>query len=206
LGQSLNETLTLHTTLCRREAGAFVKALQGNEPMVVACTQEQRLFGELAQQSAEAAGRSGWAPIQFVNIRETAGWSREAEQATPKIAALLAAARLPEPEPVPTVSYRSQGRVLIIGPLDQAQQAAELLGGPAWTSACSPKARERPAAHNNASTRCCLAASSTCAVGWAPSSLLGNATTPLTWTCAPAATPAWPPARSRSLAWITKWT
>ncbi len=128
LGQSLNETLSLHTTLCRREAGAFVKALQGNEPLVVACTQEQRLFGELAQQSAEAAGRSGWAPIQFVNIRETAGWSREAEQATPKIAALLAAARLPEPEPVPTVSYRSQGRVLIIGPLDQAQQAAELLG------------------------------------------------------------------------------
>ena len=101
LGQSLNESLTLHTTLCRREAGAFVKALQGNEPLVVACTQEQRLFGELAQQSAEAAGRSGWAPIQFVNIRETAGWSREAEQATPKIAALLAAARLPEPEPVP---------------------------------------------------------------------------------------------------------
>jgi len=128
LGQSLNETLTLHTTLCRREAGAFVKALQSNEPLVVACTQEQRLFGDLAQQSAEAAGRSGWAPIQFVNIRETAGWSREAEQATPKIAALLAAARLPEPEPVPTVSYRSQGRVLIIGPLDQAQQAAELLG------------------------------------------------------------------------------
>mgnify|MGYP003349359270 FL=1 len=128
LGQSLNETLTLHTTLCRREAGAFVKALQGNEPLVVACTQEQRLFGELVQQSAEAAGRSGWAPIQFVNIRETAGWSREAGQASPKIAALLAAARLPEPEPVPTVSYRSQGRVLIVGPLDQGQQAADLLG------------------------------------------------------------------------------
>ncbi len=128
MGQSLNENLTLHSTLCRREAGAFVKALQGQTPVVVACTQEQRLFGELAQQSAEAAGRSGWAPIQFVNIRETAGWSREAGQATPKIAALLAAARLPEPEPVPTVSYRSEGRVLIVGPLDQAQQAAELLG------------------------------------------------------------------------------
>ena len=50
------------------------------------------------------------------------------EQASPKIAALLAAARLPEPEPVPTVSYRSQGRVLIVGPLDQGQQAADLLG------------------------------------------------------------------------------
>ena len=40
----------------------------------------------------------------------------------PKIAALLAAASLPEPEPVATVSYASQGRLLIIGPLDEAER------------------------------------------------------------------------------------
>lgn len=40
--------------------------------------------------------------IRFVNIRETGGWSRDAAQASPKIAALLAAARLPDPPPVPT--------------------------------------------------------------------------------------------------------
>jgi ferredoxin len=43
------------------------------------------------------------------------------------MAALIAAAQHPEPEPVPTVSYRSAGRVLIIGPIDQAEQAAALL-------------------------------------------------------------------------------
>eukprot|EP01036_Dinobryon_divergens_P001490 gene1490-1934_t len=122
LGAALNETLTLHSSLCRREAGAFVKALGTGEDLVVACTQEQRLFADLGQQTEGAVS-----PIRFVNIRETGGWSRDAAQASPKIAALLAAAHLPEPEPVPTVTYKSTGRLLIIGPLDQAEQAAALV-------------------------------------------------------------------------------
>ncbi|MEY4317024.1 MAG: hypothetical protein RI902_832 [Pseudomonadota bacterium] len=89
---------------------------------MVACTQEQRLFGELAVQ-AEAKT----SVIKFVNIRETGGWSQDAKNASPKIAALLAAAHLPEPEPVPTVTFKSAGRVLIIGDIDQAEQAAALL-------------------------------------------------------------------------------
>ena len=92
--------------------------------MVVACTQEQALFAELAGQTEGAV-----APIRFVNLRETAGWSAQGAQATPKMAALLAAARLPEPEPVPTVSYQSAGRLLILGPLDAAERAADLLAG-----------------------------------------------------------------------------
>ena len=122
LSQALGEDLTEHTTLCRREAGAFQRAVQGRDTVVVACTQEQRLFAELAEQTEAAV-----APIRFVNLRETAGWSREGAQATPKMAALLAAARLPEPEPVPTVTYKSGGRLLILGPLDAAERAADLL-------------------------------------------------------------------------------
>ena len=122
LGQALGEDLKEHTTLCRREAGAFQRAVQGQAPVVVACTQEQRLFAELAEQTEGAV-----APLRFVNIRENAGWSREGAQATPKMAALLAAARLPEVEPVPTVSYTSEGRLLILGPLDAAERAADLL-------------------------------------------------------------------------------
>lgn len=122
LGRVLGEELKEHTTLCRREAGAFQRAAQGRETVVVACTQEQTLFAELAQQTEGAV-----APIRFVNIRESAGWAREGTQATPKMAALLAAARLPEPEPVPTVSYKSEGRLLILGPLDAAERAADLL-------------------------------------------------------------------------------
>ena len=122
LGQSLSENLTLHTALCRREAGAFVKAVQGADDVVVACTQEQRLFGELA---VEAQAKTS--VIKFVNIRETGGWSRDAQNASPKIAALLAAAHLPEPEPVPVVTFKSAGRLLIIGELDRAEQVAGLL-------------------------------------------------------------------------------
>jgi ferredoxin len=122
LGRALGEDLKEHTTLCRREAGAFQRAIQGHDTVVVACTQEQRLFAELAQQTEGAV-----APIRFVNLRETAGWSAEGAQATPKMAALLAAARLPPPEPVPTVTYKSEGRLLILGPLDAAERAADLL-------------------------------------------------------------------------------
>ncbi|WP_296504749.1 4Fe-4S binding protein [Rhodoferax sp.] len=127
LGAALNETLTLHSTLCRREAGAFLKAIQSGDDVVVACTQEKRLFTELAEQTTGAERGAAYAPIRFVNIRETGGWSRDAAQASPKIAALLAAAHLPEPEPVATVTYKSAGRLLIIGELGAAERAAELL-------------------------------------------------------------------------------
>ena len=123
LGAALNEDLTLHSTLCRREAGAFIKAIQTGEDVVVACTQEKRLFAEIAEQTVGAVS-----PIRFVNIRETGGWSKDASRASPKIAALLAAAHLPEPEPVATVTYKSTGRLLIIGELGAAERAATMLG------------------------------------------------------------------------------
>jgi ferredoxin len=149
LGKTLDEALTLHSTLCRREAGAFQQAIRTGADVVVACTQERRLFAELAQQGQEthagaeplqagvrplgaqrsAAELGGQvSPIRFVNIRETGGWSRDAKAAMPKIAALLAAAKLPEPEPVPIVTYRSEGRLLVIGPLEEAERFAGLLG------------------------------------------------------------------------------
>lgn len=122
MNQALNETLTLHSGLCRREAGAFQQAVISGEEVVVACTQEKRLFAELAEQTEGARS-----VIRFVNIRETAGWGKDSVRAAPKIAALLAAAQLPEPEPVPTVTFKSAGRVLIIGALEQAEKLAEAL-------------------------------------------------------------------------------
>jgi len=124
LGAALHDDqgLTLHSTLCRREAGAFQQAIKTGQDVVVACTQEQRLFAELGQQTEGAIS-----PIRFVNIRETGGWSRDADRATPKIAALLAAAQLPEPAPVPTVTFKSTGRLLIIGALDVAERAAAMV-------------------------------------------------------------------------------
>ncbi|MGA8049091.1 MAG: 4Fe-4S binding protein [Burkholderiales bacterium] len=120
----LREPLTVHSELCRKEAGAFQAAL-GEPGVVVACTQEEPLFAELAQ---EAQANT---ELRFVNIREAGGWSAEGRRATPKIAALLAAAALPEPEPVPVVEYKSGGQLLVIGPsavaLDWAARLAPQL-------------------------------------------------------------------------------
>ncbi len=106
--------------LCRKQAGAFQEALSDAD-VLVACTQEAPLFTELAE-AAQSQAR-----LSFVNIRETAGWSAEAGEATPKIAALLAAAAMPEPEPLPAVEYRSSGQLLIIGPPGAALSWAERL-------------------------------------------------------------------------------
>jgi ferredoxin len=122
-GQGLD---TVHSTLCRREAGAFQRASKDGADLLVACTQESRLFLELADATEGARGR-GERPIRFVNIRETAGWSKDAPAATPKIAALIAAAQAPEPEPVATVSYASAGRVLVIGGAERGVRAAAML-------------------------------------------------------------------------------
>ena len=122
LGEILNENLTLYSALCRREAGEYQKAIQSGDDVVVACTQEKRLFAEVGEQTPGATS-----VIRFVNIRETGGWSRDALAASPKIAALLAAAHLPEAEPVATVTYKSTGRLLIVGALDRAEQVAALV-------------------------------------------------------------------------------
>jgi ferredoxin len=118
----LGTPVKVHTELCRREAGVFQAAL-GEPEVLVACTQEAALFHELAQAVESKA------QLSFVNVREAAGWSAEGRRATPKIAALLAAAALPEPEPVPSVEYRSGGQVLVIGPSAAALDWAQRLAG-----------------------------------------------------------------------------
>jgi len=116
---ALPSPLPVHSMMCQRELAQYSQAAQGN--LVVACTQEQRLLGEAAEEGGRAQ------EIRFVNIRETAGWSADARAATPKIAALLAMASLPDPDPVPSVSYSSGGQVLITGPLDAALHWADAL-------------------------------------------------------------------------------
>jgi len=107
------------TMLCQKELAAFAGGAAGD--VVVACTQKAHLFGDVAEEGGKTQ------TIRFVNVRETAGWSAEARAATPKIAALLAVAGLPEAEPVPTVSYRSEGRLLISGPAEAALHWAHVL-------------------------------------------------------------------------------
>ena len=122
LGNALGTgPLPVATELCRHEVASYLKAIDGVDDVVVACTQERSLFAELAQQKGSVA------PLRFVNIRETGGWGTQANNALPKMAALLAAAALPDPEPVPVVDYQSAGHVLIVGPAERALSWARRL-------------------------------------------------------------------------------
>ncbi len=118
----LDAPVAVHAELCRKDSGAFQAAL-GDSDVIVACTQEAALFSELAEAQRSAAN------IRFVNVREQGGWSADAKAATPKSAALVAMAALPDPEPVASVSYASSGQVLVIGPADAAIPWAERLAG-----------------------------------------------------------------------------
>jgi ferredoxin len=66
------------------------------------------------------------AALTFVNLRETAGWSADAADAGPKMAALIAAAAEPMPD-YPLVSLSSEGITLVYGRDERAIEAARLL-------------------------------------------------------------------------------
>jgi ferredoxin len=134
----------IHHSLCRQEVGSFLKALEGSEELVIACTQEAPLFSELAQQSEKPL----IAPLRFVNIRELAGWTQEAKLSGPKIASLLALADMPEAEPVPVVNYESQGRLLIVGPGAPAIAWAEKLSASLDVSVLCTESGDLPLARN----------------------------------------------------------
>lgn len=106
--------------LCRAELERFRKLAAGGAPLTVACTQETPLFEQVAGEL------KGAGPLSFVNIRETAGWSKDAKAAGPKMAALLAASAEPAPD-VAFVPLTSDGVTLIYGKNEQAIEAATLL-------------------------------------------------------------------------------
>jgi ferredoxin len=129
--------------MCQHELARFGEAIEGDA--VVACTQESRLLGEAASDSPKVS------TIRFFNVREKAGWSKEASFATPKLAALIAEAMLPEPQPTTQVSYKSSGQTLIIGSLADAINVADSLKGAVSVSVLAtdrqgelPMSREYP--------------------------------------------------------------
>src|SRR3954470_1521328 len=106
--------------LCRTQIDRFRAAISDGEPIIVGCTQEAPVFSGITAQN------EGAPPVNFVNLRETAGWSDEAAKAGPKMAALIAAVAEPMPD-VPLVSLTSKGVTLIYGRDERAIEAAKLL-------------------------------------------------------------------------------
>jgi len=106
--------------LCRAEIDRFRSLAAAGEPIIVGCTQEAPLFSEVAGEEERSA------PLTFVNVRETAGWSDQSSKAGPKMAALIAAAAEPVPD-YPLVSLSSEGVTLVYGRDERAIEAAKLL-------------------------------------------------------------------------------
>ncbi|MBR0823965.1 4Fe-4S binding protein [Bradyrhizobium manausense] len=104
--------------LCGAELDHFRKAAAADGALTVACTQQAAQFSDEAGERADA--------IDFVNIRETAGWSRDGARAGAKMAALLASASVPAPD-YPLVTLSSDGVVLIYGRDEAAIEAGRLL-------------------------------------------------------------------------------
>ncbi|MBR0666771.1 4Fe-4S dicluster domain-containing protein [Roseomonas hellenica] len=106
--------------LCLGQMERFTAALAEGRPITVACTAQAPLFRE----AAEDAGSD--LPLIFANVREHAGWSRDAKRAGPKMAAILAAAAEPMPT-VPLTPLTSEGVALILGRDAAALDLAETL-------------------------------------------------------------------------------
>ena len=110
----------IHTQLCRSQLEQFEGALASSDDVLVACTQEAPLFQEVADEQGKGEA------ARFINIREMAGWSAEAGEATAKIAALLKTADF-EVKPAQLKSISSDGMCLVYGAGQQALETAKLL-------------------------------------------------------------------------------
>lgn len=106
--------------LCGVELDRVRSALTAGGAITIACTQQAPLFRELA----EDIGFAG--DLSFTNIRETAGWSKEAWASGPKAAALVAMAAEPITSP-DIVTLTSNGVVLIYGDDEAAIEAGRQL-------------------------------------------------------------------------------
>ncbi|MGN6283990.1 MAG: 4Fe-4S binding protein [Afipia sp.] len=110
--------ISTHRHLCGSEVEQFRAALQKDVALTIGCTQEAPRFSELAGDQDT--------PLDYINVRETAGWSIDGARAGPKMAALLAAAAEPAPD-FPLVALSSDGVILVYGRDESAIEAGKLL-------------------------------------------------------------------------------
>lgn len=120
IGRGCHGKIAAATQLCGAELGRFRAIAAEDGPLTVACTRQATLFSQVAAENNRANS------IQFANIRETAGWSDDADRAGPKMAALLAAAT-EVVAPAQMVQLESSGIILIYGRDEAAIEAGDLL-------------------------------------------------------------------------------
>ncbi|WP_295314436.1 4Fe-4S binding protein [Roseobacter sp.] len=108
------------TDACGTEVEKTAK-LMAEGDVVIACAQQASFFSDLAAELDVS-------PPACFDLRDRAGWSDEAGDAGPKMAALAAEALLPVPSEK-TIDVISQGSCLILGPAETALAAAADLAG-----------------------------------------------------------------------------
>ncbi len=120
------DALDVASHLCRTQMEEFQRQAENAGDLMVACTQEAPVFLETLEEMGDKAPA-----IRFVNIRERAGWSKDAKGKSPqktnmtaKIAALLSEAAL-EIEDSQSVTMVSGGALLILGHDERALDAAK---------------------------------------------------------------------------------
>ncbi len=108
----------MHSALCTSQTDSAAAAI-GAGDAVICCTQEQRLFEEIA-------GEIGAPSPAFLDLRDRAGWTADEGDLLPKMSALVAEAAL-DTSAAKTVDVVSEGLCLIVGPGDVALAAAKRL-------------------------------------------------------------------------------
>ncbi|MGR3660276.1 MAG: 4Fe-4S binding protein [Paracoccaceae bacterium] len=108
----------VHSGLCTHQIELAATAIQSGDA-IIACQQERQRFEDLAAElDAPMPG--------FVDLRDRAGWSDDEGSKLAKMAALVAEAALPVPQPK-VVDVVSEGMCLIIGESGVVIPAAEEL-------------------------------------------------------------------------------
>ena len=118
--------LDVASHLCRTQLEEFQRLAGASDGLLVACTQEAPLFMETLEEMGDKAP-----DIRFTNIRERAGWSKDASAKSPqktnitaKMAALLAEASLDIAD-AGSVTMTSGGALLVLGNDEKALDAAK---------------------------------------------------------------------------------
>ncbi len=107
-----------YSSLCTNQFDVAAKAIPQGDVMI-ACQQEANRFVELAEDlQADLPA--------FVDIRDRAGWTDDGASTLPKMAALVADAKITE-RPHSAIDIVSEGMCLVIGDPDAAVAAAEKL-------------------------------------------------------------------------------
>ena len=125
-GCNLESKPKIFNSLCTNEINEFESALinssENNKKIAVACTQQTKLFTEIAEENNQEIP-------YFFNIRETSGWSKSSKKASAKISSqILDAVEVTNSKNTyRSLSFNSAGRCLIYGDNERVIEVAVAL-------------------------------------------------------------------------------